>query len=794
MGELRLGNSNNSINLKELVIVYIKQWKWFALSVVSIMTLAFLHVRYSIPQYSAQSKIQIIDEKSTSSELSVFRDLDFISGGKNNVEDEIEIINSKSNLIKVVKNLGINVRVFAMGKIVDSEIYGKPFPFNINFYEPDSVINNSRLTFFVEQSNNTTFKYSEGDEDAPMRTLEYGKIISTSLGDMVLTPNIPGNSDNRNSKEQYRVEVSPVSDIAQLYQSKIKVSVAGEFSNILNISLVDPIQKKAIDIINTLVDEYNDNAVEDKKAIADKTSDFIDDRITAIYSNLASADQTEEEFRSNRGLADVASQANLNLNVSAASEKELQNASVQLSIASAMKDEVDNQQGYDLIAYNVGLTDPTIANTAQKYNELIQQRKRLLEDTGEKHPTILHLNEQLDALRQGIQSGLGNVTNNLDLTVNNLSKQLSQAQSRLYQSPKNQRVLTDIARKKNTIENLYLYLLQKREESQITFASAAPKSKVIDQAYATSPFPVSPKSKIVYLAGFILGLLIPFSIIYTNELLDNKIHNKLDLEKLVPNVPVLAEIPRLTRKQEKIVLKDDRSVLAESMRILRANLDYIIKPKKNGVKNNIIFVTSTTPGEGKSFIASNLAMIFANTNKKVLLIGADIRNPKLNTFLPGLENNKDQMTTANGLTNFLFSGRVLFNDIVSTLKTSAATIDVIVSGKIPPNPAELLMSDRVSELFEKASETYDYVIVDTAPLMVVTDTLLISKYADHVLYVTRAGFTESKVLDFPLKLKKEGKLKSLTFVVNNVKQSNLGYGGKYGYGYGKTVKKWWSFS
>ncbi|WP_396590084.1 GumC family protein [Allomuricauda sp. R78024] len=790
MSNKKFGMANGPIDLKELILGYTKYWKWFVLSVILALCIAYLQIRYSVPQYSAQAKIQIIEEKSSSSELSVFRDLDFISGGQNKVEDEVEIIKSKSNLMQVVKELGINIRVYTLGNIVDSEIYGKPFPFNISFYEPDSVIHNSRFTFFVDLSNDTTFDYAEKEEDAPVETVAYGKNVSTPIGDMVMTPN----TGISLSKGRYKVVVSPVAAMAQIYQSRIRVSPVSEFSNILDISLVDPIQQKAIDIINSLVNVYNKNAIEDKKAIADRTSNFIDDRINDIYSNLASADQTEEEFRANRGLADVASQANMSLNVSAASEKELQNASVQLMIASAMKDEVDSKQGYDLIAYNVGLSDPTIANTTQKYNELIQERKRLLEDTGEKHPTILRLNEQLDGLKQGIQSGLGNVTNNLDLTVNNLGKQLSQAQSRLYQAPKNQRVLTDIARKKNTIENLYLYLLQKREESQITFASATPKSKVVDLAYASSPFPVSPKTKIVYLAALILGLLIPFSVVYIKDLLDNKVHNKLDLEKLVNEVPVLAEIPKITKKQDKLVQKDDRSVLAESLRILRANLDYIIRPKKNGEKNNIIFVTSTTPGEGKSFIASNLAVIFANTHKKVLLIGADIRNPKLNSFLPGIDRNVRTTDNVRGLTEFLYSDEVQLKDIIKKIETDAAHIDIIASGKIPPNPAELLMNSRISELFEKVTQEYDYVIVDTAPLMVVTDTLLISQYANHVLYVTRAGYTESKVLEFPLKLKKQGKLNGLSFIVNDVKSSDLGYGGKYGYGYGKTVKKWWKFS
>ena len=261
-------------------------------------------------------------------------------------------------------------------------------------------------------------------------------------------------------------------------------------------------------------------------------------------------------------------------------------------------------------------------------------------------------------------------------------------------------------------------------------------------------------------------------------------------------IPVLAEIPKLGRKEAKLVVGEDRSVLAESLRILRTNLDYIFHSKRKIDNGKTIFVTSSVPGEGKTFLSSNLSMIFASTGKKVLLLGADIRNPKIYTFFPskGSATGLTKRSTKKGLTEFLSEPNLDFKDIVQEVNVDSNRIDVIYSGKIPPNPAELLMSDRIKELFKTASELYDYVIVDTAPLMVITDTLLISKFATQILYVTKAGTTEKKVLDFPKKLFKEGKLNGLAFIVNNVKASNLGYGGKYGYGYGKPIKKWWKFA
>ena len=270
------------------------------------------------------------------------------------------------------------------------------------------------------------------------------------------------------------------------------------------------------------------------------------------------------------------------------------------------------------------------------------------------------------------------------------------------------------------------------------------------------------------------------------------------LEKSVNDIPILGELPRLTKSEKKIVVKDDRSVLAEALRIIRANLDYLLQSKKNKDKSNVIFVTSSVPGEGKTFFSVNLSMILASTRKRILLIGADVRNPKFKRFfinenidvLGKKDKNRERQI---GLTEYLHKTEVEFKEIVNTLLVHENYIDVIFSGKIPPNPSELLLNGRMGDLIEEASRKYDYIVVDTAPMMVVSDTLLISKYATQLVYVTRADKTETNALEFPIKLQEEGKIDSLSFIVNDVKSSNLGYGGKYGYGYGQQAKKWWKF-
>jgi len=721
---LELGQ--NTFDYRSLIRPYLKNWPWFFISIVLALALAYLYIRYTVPKYAVQANIHILEDESASSELGAFKDLEILTGGSSQVfEDEVQILNSRSNHIEVVKRLGLNTSMKELGNIKNTQLY-KNEPFNLNFIAPDSVINDSSFEFFVQTTSDTSFEFSTEEQPEP-KVYSYGEDINTPLGNIVLTPNL--------------------------------------------------------DLIGNQFD---------------KTSEFINERIKTISESLSSVDSSAQEFKADRGIVDLQSEAGINLNIGASNQQELQNARVQMSIAQSMRDIVNTEDGaYDPLPANIGLSDPSIATTTARYNELALERKRLLKSSNEKNPIIVNLDQQLDGLKSSLSSSLSGMTNNLGLTVSSLSRQQSRINSKIYSAPKDERALRDITRKQQTTEGLYLYLLQKREESQITYASATPKSKVIDAAY-NSPLPVSPKKPIIYLAGLVLGLLIPFSIIYGLDMFDNKVNNKMGLESILPSdVPILAELPKITGRSKKFVLENDRSVLAESLRILRTNIDYLIKSNNSHGKGNVIYVTSSVPGEGKTFVSSNLSMILASTNKKVLLIGADIRNPKITSFFTTGKNvnvlgKKEKLTKRkSGLTDYLHDSSLGLKDIVSPLLVYSNEIDVIYSGKIPPNPAELLMSDRLKELITEASQKYDYVIVDTAPMLVVTDTLLISENANHILYVVRAGVTEKKILDYPIKLKNENKLKGLAFVINDVKKDDLNYGGKYGYGYTAATKKWW---
>lgn len=781
----------NSNSLKDIIKIYTSKWQWFFLCVVCSLFFGYLYIRYSIPEYEARAKIRILEEQK-SSELSAFTDLGVLGGTQNIVEDEIEILNSRSNFLEVVKKLDLNIKTVALGNLKDTEIYTNP-PFKVSFISNDSIIDNSKFEFFIELSSDNSFGFSL-EKDSPVKMYSFGKNIPTEVGEIIVTPNLGYFEKFKGQK--FRIALNSIFLVAESYQNKIIITPSNEMSNIIDISLTDPIKEKAIDIINNLVDTYNRNSIEEKKKIADKTSEFINNRIDLISGNLTNVDEDAEELLTKKGITGQGLEVGAAIQSSNASRQQLENARIQLQVVSGMKEYVENEDGYDQMPV-VDVGNPAIAATTAKYNELVAERNRLLKSADERNPMIVNLDEQLNALRANMQSSLIALENNVGMNVSTLQNQMGRIQGTIYSAPENQRELRNITRQQQTTESLYLYLLQKREESQITAASSPEKSTIIDRAHQVGDSPVKPTIPVVYFTSFVLGLLIPFSIIYVKDLLDNKVQNKIGLEKLVGDSPVLAELPKVSKKGSRVILKDDRSVLAESMRILRTNLDYLLNAKQSSsTKGKVVFVTSSVPGEGKTFVSSNLSMILASTNKRVLLIGGDIRNPKIYTFFSG--DNVDRLGKSKikdkpGLTEFLFKSSIKVKDIINPMLVHTNSIDVIYSGKIPPNPAELLMSKRMYELFDEVKDLYDYVIVDTAPLVVVTDTLLISEHADKIIYVTRAGVTEEKILEFPLKLKEEGKLKGLSFVVNDVKESNLGYGGKYGYGYGKTTKKWWKF-
>jgi len=447
----------------------------------------------------------------------------------------------------------------------------------------------------------------------------------------------------------------------------------------------------------------------------------------------------------------------------------------QLMIINSVKHRLNSRDGYQLLPSNLGISEGSVAGLITTYNGLVLERDELLKNSTTQNPPVVNLTEQLSSLKVNLRDNIESSVNSLKIELNGLSKLERNSQSMFSTFPGMEKGMRGIERQQTIKEQLYLFLLQRREEAAIAFAVTSPVAKVVDPAY-TIASPVDPKPSLILIGGFLLGLILPLLILFVKFMLDTKVHHKGDLSPLIKNIPFLGEIPKISEGVDETIQLNDRSPLAESFRILRTNLAYLIKPKQNN-KGEIIFVTSTIKGEGKTFISYNLARTLATTKKKVVIIGADIRNPKLHRYI-------DLPMDTKGLSDYLYEYSTKSFDIINSSLEKDVQVDLILSGSIPPNPAELFMSERMKNLLDDLSGIYDYVIVDTAPTMIVTDTLLISPLADTTLYVTRAGYTEKKLLDFPKDLKQQGKLKGLAIVLNDVDYSKFSYGASYGYSYG----------
>lgn len=753
------------LKIKEIIKPYIKNWYWFVIIPMICLILAFVYLRYSVPVYHARATIMIAEENKLSPDAALLAGLSGQSTSNTMVEGEIQILKSRALMQKVVEDLDLQIQFFTKGRIRDAEIYKDP-PIKINFLSPDSIIQNYEDRFYIHIASKTSLQYSV--ESGSPKTYQFGENIKTKVGNLIIIPQ--GEKFNAFIGKTIEVVIVPMRKVRENYKNSIAVSPISKGSNILEVYLNDPVQEKAKDIVNTLVRVYNENSIEEKNQVGKTTAAFIDDRISLISTDLSEVDLTKERFKVGNGLTDIQSEAGIFLETGAQNEQQLIQLGTQLNTVNYMSSYVQEKDNFELLPSNIGLSDQNIAAVTGKYNELVLERQRLLKTSGENNPVVVQLDQQLNSLKASMLQNLNNLESTLNIQSRNLSARERLIDARISSVPGQERKNRDIQRQQDIKEAIYLYLLQKREESAISIAATSPNSKIIEPAYS-SYNPISSGNKI-YFAALLLGFILPFGWIYAKELLDTKIRSKADVNAVIPSLRIMAQLPHVENRKDMIVKDNDRSILAESFRILRTNIDYL-RHRNKAEAGEILFVTSSIPGEGKSFVAQNLASIYALSHKRVLLIGADIRKPGLTAFT--------RSSPGPGLSEYLY-GEATVEDLIRPI-VSHQNLDVIHSGKIPPNPAELLMNERLGELFQALKKQYDIIIVDTAPSMPVTDTLLISKYADRILYLIRANYSEKPLLEFIKELNKENNLPNLSIILNDVKYSNLGYGAKLGYGY-----------
>ena len=756
---------NDTINLRAELEKYIIHWKWFILGVLLSLLGAFLFLTYSTPQYLAKATILIKDDEKggLSDGLAAFEDLGILGGSGNNIDNEIQIIKSRRLIGEVIKKLNLTTSYFLNESIFQKEIY-KTAPIKLSFkdseYKIDSIIS-------IKINSENSFTLLDQDDNEIHTEVPFGNHIKNSTINS-LKVNKTNYFNNEEVGNTYTIAIRPINTLIDSYLKTVSVASISKKSSVLQFSLKTPVIQKGENILDEMIQEYNKEAVDDKKEVSHKTSLFIAERLKHVTSELALIDDKVKGFKSKNNIADIEAEAKLILETSALNQEKLIKATTELNLVKALSDEIKVDE--NLLPANLGLEDPNISKAIEKYNSLILKRKRLSQSAGQKNTVLLQIEDNISNLKESLKRSLTNRERLLEINLQNIKTESGRNNSKISQIPSKERDFLDIARQQEIIAGLYSYLLKKKEETAISLtANAIPNAKIIDKAYASDE-PVSPKNKIIILAALLLGLIIPFIIIYLKDLLDTKVHTRKDIEELT-SIPFAGDIPHSEVKQKIVIDANARSSTAEAFRLIRTNLHFML-PKKQDNIGHTVFMTSTTSGEGKSFSSINLAASLTLSGKKVILVGLDLRAPKITEYL--------EIPDRKGITNFLTNDTITLDSLKFSIP-EIPNLDIIASGAIPPNPAELLMASKMDLLFEQLEKDYDYVIIDTAPVNLVTDTLLIANRADLVLYVTRANYLDKRMLVIPESLYKDKKLPNLAIILNDT-DVNRGYG--YGYGYG----------
>ncbi|WP_276390439.1 GumC family protein [Eudoraea chungangensis] len=759
--------------LTEMLAKYLRFWPFFLISIIISLLLGLAYMRYAPTTYLSVAKIKIVDE---SKELNVASDAMALLNGtsKINLDNEIEVLKSYRLLSQVVEDLHLDIGYFEVGNIKTAQVWNAPFT-AIKTVEEDSLKIKKVLRITVENPN--LIITDENDFTRVINLNSVGDSIQGLPISLVIPEEI---AIEKYEGLTYEVVINPFKRAVLQLQLALGIREAKKRSEILTLSIKGESVERSEAILNTLITKFNEDGILDRQLVSRRTMEVIDKRFVDLASELDSIEVGKQDFKQTNRLSYIEADAGVTLQRKSEVEDEVALLENQISLSKLLKTTVINQAEYSLLPADIGLENQSLNALVAGYNELALERDKLLPNVGINHPRLRAISGQLERGKVNIIKSVNIYQAQLRTSLSQLSLEYSRAGAVFSELPEQEKMLRSIERQQTIKEQLYLLLLQKREEAAINLATTTPSIKVVDYSLTDSK-PISPKKLIVYPLSLILGFVIPFFALYIKFSLDTKIHGRRDIEKVSPEIPLLGEIPFL-KKNKSIKGLHDRSILAESFRMLSTNVNYHLPPKEKN-KGQVIYVNSAIKGEGKTLISINLAMAFSSLKKRVLLVGGDLRNPQLHKQLDILKKSK-------GLPEFLSDQSMNWQDVINEGFVNDVNIKVCYSRQIPPNAAELLAGDGFLNFLKAVKKEFDYIIVDTAPSLLVTDTLLISKHADLTLFVLRAGFTDKKLLEYSKDLATKGRVNHMAYVLNDVGYGNAKhYNYGHGYGYGSENKK-----
>ncbi|MDE6821521.1 polysaccharide biosynthesis tyrosine autokinase [Bacteroides acidifaciens] len=772
--------TGEQVNIQELLFHYLIHWPWFVVSVIVCVALAWGYLRLTTPVYDISATVLIKDEKkgggaNMSSELEKMGLNGFVSSSSN-IENEIEVLSSRTLAREVVTSLGLFVTYMDEDRFPKKELYRtSPVLVSLTPQEADKLPQTMEVGMVLQPSGATDVQVRVGKKEYRKRFEKLPAVFPTDEGTVAFFANndtlSPIRPESVTKERHITAYINRPFSVAKDYAGSLSITPTSKATSVVTVSLKNSNTQRGKDYIDKLLEMYNINANNDKNEVAQRTAEFIDERIGIISKELGSTEQDLENFKRSAGITDLTSEAQIALTGNAEYEKKRVENQTQINLVVDLQRYLQGAE-YEVLPSNVGLQDASVAGAIDRYNEMVSERNRLLRTSTESNPAIVNLNASIRAMRGNIQTTLDATLKGLEITRADLVREASRYSRRISDAPTQERQFVSIARQQEIKSGLYLMLLQKREENAIVLAAIANNAKIIDEAQADGA-PISPKRMTIYLAALVFGIGIPVGIIYLIGLTKFKIEGRADIEKLT-SLPVIGDVPLADEKNGSIaVFENQNNLMSETFRNVRTNLQFMLENGKN-----VILVTSTISGEGKSFISANLAISLSLLGKKVVIVGLDIRKPGLNKVF-------NISKKEHGITQFLTNPAINLMDLVQSSDINK-NLYILPGGTVPPNPTELLARDGLEKAIETLKQNFDYVILDTAPIGMVTDTLLIGRVADLSVYVCRADYTRKAEFTLINELAENNKLPNLCIAINGLDLQKKKYGYYYGYGkYGK---------